>query len=66
MIVRKFNDLLGFMLVLGYGEEVVFQVIKVVNIDSEMGCVVVVCVNSFFSIMFLGDELVVYYVFEMF
>jgi acyl transferase domain-containing protein len=53
------------MLALGYGEEAALQAIKAANIDSEMGRVVVACVNSPSSTTLSGDEPAVHYVSEM-
>lgn len=53
------------MLATGYGEHAALQTIKEANIDSEMGRVVVACVNSPASTTLSGDEPAVHYVSEM-
>lgn len=58
-VVKKFNVMFGFMFVMGYSEQVVFQIIKVVNLGLDKGCVAVVCVNSFNSVILFGDEFVI-------
>lgn len=53
------------MLATGYGEEAALQTIKAANIDSEIGRVVVACVNSPSSTTLSGDEPAVNYISEM-
>ncbi|KAK5065043.1 hypothetical protein LTR84_000878 [Exophiala bonariae] len=64
-IARKLNKLPGSMLATGYGEQAALQTIKAANVDSEMGRVVVACINSPASTTLSGDEPAVLYIAEM-